>query len=142
MRVVKLAALAGAVASVAAVPGTIGTAAAQPSSAKATTVAVSLMEWMVMASPTRASAGTVMFKVRNKGKLRHNLVVIKTRRPSAMLPMKGTSVIERNRVAKSRLLAPGSSQMLMVKLAKGSYVLICNVPGHYMAGMKRILRVT
>jgi len=39
-------------------------------------------------------------------------------------------------------LDPGASGELGIDLAKGSYILYCNVPGHYMAGMWTILTVT
>lgn len=121
----------------------IGTAAAAvPAKTGATpTVKVTLMDGMLMTSTSSVRAGTVMFSVVNKGKSAHNFVVIKTKKPGAMLPMKGAVASETGRVAKSRLLAPGRSQMLMVKLAKGSYAVICNVPGHYMMGMRAALRV-
>lgn len=124
----------------------LAVAAAAPAGAavdrqQATTVRLSLMEWMVMAKPTKVKAGTVMLSIKNAGKLKHNVVVIRTK-GIGMLPMKGSAAVETGRVAKTPLIAPGKSTMLMLKLKKGTYALICNVSGHYMAGMRRILRVS
>jgi len=39
-------------------------------------------------------------------------------------------------------MQPNASKTLDVTLAAGSYLLICNVPGHYAAGMVTPLTVT
>ncbi len=115
---------------------------AQPARPAAASVRVSLMEWMVMRSPTSVRAGTVRLVIRNSGKQRHDLVVIRVRQAKAMLPMKGAVAVERGRIGKTQALAPGRSQTLQLRLAKGTYALICNLPGHYMAGMAASLRVS
>ncbi len=45
-------------------------------------------------------------------------------------------------VADSGELAPSVSKTLAVKLSPGSYLLLCNVPGHFAAGMSIPLTVT
>lgn len=138
-KVQTLAVLATAAAALAAVPA--GGAATQRSAAAMVTVKATVMEWMVTAKPASVKAGMVKFVVRNAGTQRHNFVVIKTK-STGMLPMKGAVAVETGRVGKTRVLAAGASQTLMLRLGKGTYQLICNVPGHYMAGMKKVFRVS
>lgn len=105
------------------------------------TVKVDLMEMMVMTSTARVPAGRVAFVVRNRGKLVHNLVVIPSKAPPKGLPMKGAGASEKGSVAKTPMLKAGASKTLALTLKKGRYLLICNVAGHYMAGMVRVLIV-
>ena len=39
-------------------------------------------------------------------------------------------------------LDPGKEGKLTIDLAPGTYVLYCNIPGHYMSGMWKVLEVT
>lgn len=109
--------------------------------ARKATVNVDLMEFMVMTSKARVPAGRVAFVVRNRGKAVHNLVVIASKAPPKGLPMKGAMASEKGSVGKTPMLKAGASKTLALTLRKGRYLLICNVAGHYMAGMVRPLVV-
>jgi uncharacterized cupredoxin-like copper-binding protein len=66
--------------------------------------------------------GTVVFKVTNRGKSRHDFKIAGK---------------------KTKLLAPGATATLRVAIARaGRYAYLCTVPGHAAAGMKGTLRVT
>jgi uncharacterized cupredoxin-like copper-binding protein len=100
----------------------------------------------VTVSPTQVHAGTVSLRVANIGVLTHELVI---------LPLGNRGVGERNlgsdgRVSESGSLgeasatcaagagdgiASGAAGWVTLKLAAGRYELICNIPGHYAAGM-------
>lgn len=83
-----------------------------------------------------AKAGSVTFKVKNSASIEHELVVIKTNTPAAKLKVKNGEASEAGSVGEVEL-GGGSSKTLKLNLKKGHYVLICNVKGHYMAGMHK-----
>jgi nitrite reductase (NO-forming) len=96
-----------------------------PASAKhaATTVTVTEgapSEFHITVKPTAVKAGTVIFKVTNKGNLPHDFKI-------------GGK--------KTKLLSPGSSAKLTVTLKKGKSTYECTVSGHAAAGMKGALVV-
>lgn len=124
-----------------ALPGAAAPASAGPTGAGATTVRTELMEWMVMPSRSRVPAGKVTFAVTNSGKLEHDLVVLRTSLAPGKLPMAGTRAKEVGLVGRTPVFAPKQTRTLTLTLKAGRYVLICNVPAHYLAGMRVAFRV-
>ena len=120
--------------------GAVGALAAD-SKTSAKTVKVTLKEWTVTPSVKRVPAGAVTFVVTNKGKLGHELVVIKTNKAPKALPMNGSQASEAGLMGEIEEFLPGQTRRLVVKLAPGRYVLLCNLPGHYRAGQYAALRV-
>lgn len=110
-------------------------AGAASAPASATTVNVRLNEWKVTPSVLSVRAGKVTFVARNVGKIAHNLVVLRTNLAPSKLPVVGSRAKEVGRVGKTPVFGPGPSRRLTLTLKAGRYVLICNVPGHYRAGM-------
>jgi uncharacterized cupredoxin-like copper-binding protein len=105
----------------------------------ATTIDVGLTEFSVSPSASTAAAGTVTFNVSSDGAIVHNLRVVRTDEDPDALPVDdGTfTVIEADVevVASSANLETGETEELVADLESGSYVLICNIPTHYDAGM-------
>lgn len=98
-----------------------GAASTDEATAK-TTVAVTASEFKFVLSKRSVAAGTVTFKVVNKGKVPHDFKIAGKKTP---------------------LLASGKSSTLTVTLKKGKkYPYLCTVPGHAAAGMKGVLKVT
>jgi plastocyanin len=97
---------------------------ARPAAAKTTVVKVTAgkpSEFRFTLSTSKVAAGTVEFKVTNKGKLSHTFSIAgKT----------------------TKTIASGRSATLTVKLKKGSYTYKCIMPGHAAKGMKGVLKVT
>jgi uncharacterized cupredoxin-like copper-binding protein len=98
-------------------------------------------------SPSSAPAGEVTFTVKNSSKdTIHEMIVMYRQDPSNLLPF----IENENRVDEDKAgdkgevseLNPGQSGSLTVTLAPGKYVLVCNVPGHYGAGMWAEFEVT
>ena len=94
----------------------------------------------IKASPDAVKAGEVTFKVTNDSKdTIHEMIVMYLADPGKPLPY----LEAENRVDEDRAgdkgevseLDPGKSGTLTVELKAGKYLLICNVPGHYGAGM-------
>jgi uncharacterized cupredoxin-like copper-binding protein len=90
--------------------------------------------------PGEVKAGKVTFRVKNTSKdTIHEMIVLYLAEPGKPLPY----VQAENRVDEEKAgdrgevseLDPGKSGKLTIELKPGKYLLICNVPGHFAAGM-------
>ena len=98
----------------------------------------------VTLSATTIKAGEVTFDVLNTSKVFwHEMVVTKLDGPDATLPYKGNKVDEdmAGSLGEVAELEPGQDGSLTLTLEPGTYVVYCNVPRHYNAGMWTILTV-
>ena len=111
------------------------TAAGAGRSAPPWVVGVSLKEFAVTPTVTVAHAGPVAFAARNLGKAKHELVVLRTDRQPAALPIANGQAREVGKIGEIEQFAPGGIEAASFRLAPGHYVLLCNVPGHYQRGM-------
>ena len=102
---------------------------------------VTLDEFAVKPAVTRLKPGKVAFQVKNTGKTDHEFLVIDTNKPAAALG-KGKRVPEKGNLGETGDVKPGQSKTLVLNLRKGHYAVICNDPGHYMAGMHKDLVVS
>jgi len=114
-------------------------AAATPASTATATplspnVDVTLAQFAVSPAAPAAPAGRVTFRVHNAGTITHEFVVIKTPRAAADLPVKNGRASEGGNVGETGDLKPAATKSVTLKLAAGHYALICNLPGHYLAG--------
>ena len=89
-------------------------------------------------------AGSTTFDITNDGPSTHEFVVFTTDLAEDALPVDGSTVAEGDLdlVDEAEDIAPGVSTSLTVDLEPGTYVVICNVEGHYTAGMHAALTVT
>jgi uncharacterized cupredoxin-like copper-binding protein len=92
-------------------------------------------------------AGRVTFAVKNDATTEsHEMLVVKLPSADAELPYDAA----KQRVVEGKVkklgevsdLKPGASKTMTLTLTPGTYKLICNVKGHYMAGMSALLTVT
>jgi uncharacterized cupredoxin-like copper-binding protein len=117
----------------------VGTGAAWTASdqAAAKKRKATLDEWSVTLNKKKVKRGKVTFTVANSGSIKHNFVIVRTNKPAGKLPLKksGLQAKEKVRVGKLKPFKAGKTRKLTLKLAKGNYVLLCNLPGHYEAGM-------
>src|SRR3954462_8835606 len=93
---------------------------------------------------TSAPAGSVTFNISNEGPSTHEFVVIKTDDAPDALPTKN-GVVDEDKVKpvdEQEDIAPGTTATLTTNLDAGSYVIICNLPGHYEAGMHAAFTVS
>jgi uncharacterized cupredoxin-like copper-binding protein len=110
----------------------------------------------VSLSPGSVPAGDVRFVVRNAGTIEHEAVVLKTSVPFDKLPVTyggdppapvasgGNKVSEAANVGETGdpNLKPGDTRTFTIKnMTAGSYVVVCNLAGHYGAGMRAPLTV-
>lgn len=121
--------------------------AATESPAAATKVEATLKEMSIQLSSNTVPAGPIEFAIKNDGKEPHEFVVLKTDLPDSKLSLKenkldeDTKGIEKIGEVEEDDLKSGGSDTLKLDLKPGRYLIICNLPGHYQAGMKTELIV-
>jgi uncharacterized cupredoxin-like copper-binding protein len=101
----------------------------------------------IRTSVSSVKAGKVVFDVSNLSRsLEHEMVVIAVNRPDARLPYdsKRQRVIEKDVkvMGETEDMKPESSKTIALTLPAGNYMLVCNIPGHYAAGMVAPFTVT
>jgi uncharacterized cupredoxin-like copper-binding protein len=97
-------------------------------------VDVTLAQFAVSPTVKQAAAGRVIFRVHNAGSITHEFVVVKTSHEAADLPLSKGRADEAGNVGETGDLKAGATKSVSLKLAPGHYALICNLPGHYLAG--------
>jgi uncharacterized cupredoxin-like copper-binding protein len=108
--------------------------AAAPAPPLSPNVDVTLAQFAVTPGAPAAPPGRVTFRVHNAGTIKHEFVVIRTPKPAADLPIVNGRASESGNIGETGDLAPGRSKSVSLDLRAGHYVLICNLPGHYLAG--------
>jgi hypothetical protein len=96
-------------------------AGARPTAQTATTIKVTAKEYRFVLSKKSAPHGKVVFKVVNKGLVKHDFKIAGKKTP---------------------LLKHNQSATLIVTLKKRSYPYICTVKNHVMFGMKGTFKAT
>ncbi|EEA01724.1 conserved hypothetical protein [Burkholderia sp. H160] len=109
------------------------------------TIKATLLSSDIQLDTHNLKPGPVAFDVNNDSddKLTHELVVLKTDLADGALPVRKGRVPEEKlrKIGEVEDVAPGKSKKLVLKLAPGHYVLLCNKPGHYAMGMHTSLIV-
>jgi hypothetical protein len=120
---------------------------AGPIGVPAAGTAIYVSEWSV-GVPTSMVAGQANFAITNIGTIPHELLVFKsTLAPSAYPLDKKGDIIEDgpgvNLVSDGENIDPGKTQTRTVDLTQpGTYLFVCNIPGHFKAGMYSTVTVT
>src|SRR3954452_16424986 len=118
--------LLGIVAVLAAFVAAIVVATNSDAASKSSTVTLS--EFKVSPSPKSVSDGKVTFTVKNKGDMKHELVVVKTSKAASKLPVSYNRASDKGAVGEVENIASGKSKKLTLNLKAGHYVLLCNLP--------------
>lgn len=109
-------------------------------------VAGVLREWEIEVDSTIAEQGEVTFTVTNEGTIGHEFLVVKTDIPAGEIPVVGDRFEEPTDgievIDEIGEYPPGETLQLVVELEAGTYQLVCNLPGHYAAGMYTTFEVT
>lgn len=103
-------------------------------------VGATLADFSITLDSNSAPAGEVTFDVTNEAEQTHEFVVFQTDLAEDQLPTDENGDVDEagegvTLVDEIEDIESGSSQSLTVNLDAGSYVLICNLPGHYAQGM-------
>jgi uncharacterized cupredoxin-like copper-binding protein len=100
-----------------------------------------MMGMMAMrADKSSAKAGAVTFEVTNWSRsVVHEMLVVAVDSPDAPLPYDfNKQIVPEDQIkvlGETSELQPNASKSVQLTLAPGNYLLVCNVPGHYAAGM-------
>jgi len=100
-------------------------------------VAVTLTDVSLTAEPGTFGSGDITFGIQNEGPSAHEFAIIRSDEQPGELPVDNGLIPEGqiDLVDEAEDIAPRTSTTLSVNLAAGSYVLVCNLPDHYEAGM-------
>jgi uncharacterized cupredoxin-like copper-binding protein len=109
-----------------------------------TAVHATLKDDSITIDPDSTAAGKISFDIRNDGTMTHEFEIFRTDLAPDALPTDGDVVDGGGLPAIDEIedVAPGTSAQLNVDLSPGSYVMICNLPGHYSKGMHSGFTVT
>ena len=101
----------------------------------------------IAVSADTVKAGEVTFEVLNSSKETvHEVIVAKLKNASTPLPyLAGDAKVDEDKagvhLGEVSELDPGKTGALRLDLAPGTYLLYCNIPNHYMAGMWTVFTV-
>jgi uncharacterized cupredoxin-like copper-binding protein len=110
-------------------------------------VGVSIHDFQISAGATRVEAGRVTFVVANNGPSTHEFNVDRTPLAADALPLDSTglqvdqSSPQLQRQGSVEALGLGATRRLTLTLRPGHYVFYCDLPGHYLSGMRVSLDV-
>ncbi len=109
-----------------------------------TQIATTLEDGVIIFDRAEVPAGTVTFVIENRGTMVHEVEVFAGATPGLRLPVvagvadtTGLTLID-----EVEDIVAGTTTSLTVDLEPGTYLVICNLPGHYAMGMTIELVVT
>jgi uncharacterized cupredoxin-like copper-binding protein len=116
----------------------------QSVAASGSTVGATEKDFAIGLDTTSVSSGSVTFNITNAGPSTHEFVVFQTDAAPDALPVKDGEVQEDklDNIGEQEDIESGATTALTLQLDAGSYVVICNLPGHYEQGMYAGLTVT
>jgi len=107
------------------------------------TLYADMSDFKIVVDRPTVAAGRIVIAIRNHASMGHELRVIKTDLEADKLPVDGgaAKAVETGKVGELLNISAGASRKLVLELAPGKYVLICNIAGHYQLGMRVALEV-
>lgn len=115
-------------------------------SAAGQVIEVKEVSFRIHMAQDQAQAGPVTFHIINGADdMLHEFIIIKTDMSAGELPTNMMGRVDEEAVtiiAAAEDIPPSNSRDITVNLDAGHYVLICNLPGHYLQGMRVDFTVT
>ena len=114
------------------------TSTQQPGQGAVSNVTIQMGEYFFKPNDVTVSAGKVAITAPNKGKIDHELVLLKTDvSPAKLKTEKDGEVTEEAYSGPGEIpdVESGETGKTTLNLKPGTYAMICNLPGHYKAGM-------
>jgi uncharacterized cupredoxin-like copper-binding protein len=108
---------------------------------------VGLSEYRVELPAVTLSPGLKTLRISNFGTMPHELLVFKSDKAPTEYPMENGNINEEDpsitKVSDGDNLAPGTTQTRPIDLrAPGTYLFVCNLPGHFKLGMYTVVTVS
>lgn len=103
-------------------------------------VDVTLSDYVVSPAEDTASAGEITFNLSNEASQTHEFVIFRTDLAPDAMPLNDEGDVDEagegvEAIDEIEDITAGSEATLTVTLDAGSYVFLCNLPGHYRQGM-------
>ncbi len=105
---------------------------------------VAMNEYSYIPSAAKTTAGAVNVSAPNEGALPHELVIAKTNADPSKLPTSSDGSVNEEALkipGEVPEVGPGATGTATLDLKPGKYVMFCNLPAHYAAGMYGSLTV-
>jgi uncharacterized cupredoxin-like copper-binding protein len=120
--------------------------AVAPAPAPVSLTSVTLSDMKVMPSSTDVPAGKYNVTITNAGSMEHELLVFHTDIAAADIPVGADGKVAEDapgfKISDGDNIDPGASQSRVIDLSQpGTYLFVCNLPGHFMAGMHTTVTV-
>ncbi len=127
-------------ASCAADPSDVQSSDGSQSEAISNKISGSVSEWKVDVSSHTAEAGEVIFAIANFGSMPHEFIVVKTDYEPGKIPLGENNRFDEEgegitAIDELKEWPVNQAGVLKVNLDEGKYQLLCNIAGHYEAGM-------
>jgi uncharacterized cupredoxin-like copper-binding protein len=141
----------GALVALVAIPlmaaGCGGNSSGETGSPGSPAIKVQQRDFKITLSSTTVKTGKITFDVKNTGPSTHEFVVFRTDLESGKLPTKADGTVDESGAGVTHIdeiedIEKGKSKKLDLDLPAGKYVVLCNLVGHYAAGMHTPLTVT
>lgn len=104
-------------------------------------VSLSMTDFKFTPSRLSADAGKLTVIAKNDGQRPHEFVLLRTDKAPDAIPVENGQASEAGAVGEIGERAPGKRGIRRFTVEKGDYVFLCNVKGHYEAGMRGSLVV-
>ena len=110
-------------------------------------IAVVEKDFSIQATPATTRAGLVDFTVSNAGPSAHEFLIFRADQAPDALPTGSDGRVDESSDQITKVfdsgdnIAPNGSKVFHAALTPGKYVMVCNLPGHYKAGMHEAFTV-
>jgi uncharacterized cupredoxin-like copper-binding protein len=124
------------------------TALGATASAPVTPLAVTERNFAIAPAQTSLPAGLVDLAVTDRGPSAHEMLIFQTDLPADKLPLGPDGRVDEAGDGVLKVfdsgdnIDVGTTKTFHIALAAGHYVMVCNLPGHYLAGMHTAFTVT
>ena len=104
-------------------------------------------DFAIQAPVATVKGGLVDFTVANSGPSPHEFLIFRASQAPDQLPLGSDGRVDESSSDITKVfdsgdnISPGGSKVFHAALTPGTYVMVCNLPGHYKAGMHTTLTV-